>query len=490
MVNDSEVAPRCDSLGGGVRRRAARRQRRVALDEHPQPPARAGAAGRGDGRSRRAGGRCEARAASCSRCCTRSPPAPTRSTIATCFAPARPRRSSATRRWRPRRSAPSCAPSPSGTCASSTGCSAPRSSGRGGPGPAPARSAWWSTSTASSARCTATPSRGPRSATPAAAATTRCSPAGPTPARSCTSGSGREGRRARAGWPASPRSWSRAFAAPARTGEKLLRADSAFWNRKLIARLEGAGWRYSIGVRMQFWVPEAIAEISESAWQPLADYPEDGEAQIAETTAGGRRLIVRRTRLLGPQAELLAGVALLPVHHQPLRAAGGRRSRASPACRRRDPHRRPQGPGARPLSLRRLRRQRRLDGDRLPRPQPLPLDRGARPSRPHPARGPDDPPLARRPPGPAHPQRAALDASPAGPLALADGVHGGADPDQGARRRLIRPSSVLAARQGQRRPAPIRAPLLARRSERSGEHPARRPHPPFHRRSRPHRDWR
>ncbi|MCA1700157.1 MAG: IS1380 family transposase [Actinobacteria bacterium] len=88
------------------------------------------------------------------------------------------------------------------------------------------------------------------------------------------------------------------------TGTKLLRTDSAFWNKKLIARLERAGWLYSISVRLQFWVPDAIAEIPESAWQPLADYPEDGEAQIAETSAGGRRLIVRRTRLVGPQAEL------------------------------------------------------------------------------------------------------------------------------------------------------------------------------------------
>jgi hypothetical protein len=57
-------------------------------------------------------------------------------------------------------------------------------------------------------------------------------------------------------------------------------------------------------VRLQFWVPDAIAQIPESAWQPLDDYPKDGEAQIAETSAGGRRLIVRRTRLIGAQAEL------------------------------------------------------------------------------------------------------------------------------------------------------------------------------------------
>lgn len=88
------------------------------------------------------------------------------------------------------------------------------------------------------------------------------------------------------------------------TGEKLLRADSAFWNKKLIARLQQAGWTYSISVRMQFWVPDGIATIPESAWQPIDDYPQDGEAQIAETIAGGRRLIVRRTRLVGPQAEL------------------------------------------------------------------------------------------------------------------------------------------------------------------------------------------
>ena len=36
----------------------------------------------------------------------------------------------------------------------------------------------------------------------------------------------------------------------------------------------------------------------------VADYPEDGEAQIAETELKGFRLIVRRTRLIGAQAEL------------------------------------------------------------------------------------------------------------------------------------------------------------------------------------------
>jgi hypothetical protein len=86
-------------------------------------------------------------------------------------------------------------------------------------------------------------------------------------------------------------------------GEKLLRADSGFWSTKAFERLEKAGWRYSIGVRMQKGIRKAIEAISEDAWQAI-DYPEQGEAQIAETTYGGRRLIIRRTRLLGPQAEL------------------------------------------------------------------------------------------------------------------------------------------------------------------------------------------
>jgi hypothetical protein len=88
------------------------------------------------------------------------------------------------------------------------------------------------------------------------------------------------------------------------TGPKLLRADSGFWNKKLMARLEAAGWHYSIGVRRQGPVPAAIAAIGESDWQPLDDYPDDGQAQIAQTMIGSQRLIVRRTRLLGDQGEL------------------------------------------------------------------------------------------------------------------------------------------------------------------------------------------
>ena len=87
------------------------------------------------------------------------------------------------------------------------------------------------------------------------------------------------------------------------SGVKLLRADSGFWNTKVFERLEKAGWQYSIGVRMIKKVRAAVEAIDERAWVKI-EYPDGGEAQIAETVYGDRRLIVRRTRLLGPQAEL------------------------------------------------------------------------------------------------------------------------------------------------------------------------------------------
>jgi Transposase DDE domain group 1 len=87
------------------------------------------------------------------------------------------------------------------------------------------------------------------------------------------------------------------------TGTKLLRADSGFWNTKVFELLEAKGWEYSIGVRNIKKVKTAVEAIAEADWQTIP-YPDGGEAQIAETIYAGRRLIVRRTRLLGPQAEL------------------------------------------------------------------------------------------------------------------------------------------------------------------------------------------
>lgn len=87
------------------------------------------------------------------------------------------------------------------------------------------------------------------------------------------------------------------------TGAKLLRADSGFWNTKVFERLQSAGWQYSIGVRIHKGISRAVEAIDEQDWQTI-EYPQGAQAQIAETTYGDRRLIVRRTRLLGPQAQL------------------------------------------------------------------------------------------------------------------------------------------------------------------------------------------
>jgi len=81
------------------------------------------------------------------------------------------------------------------------------------------------------------------------------------------------------------------------TGEILIRADSAFYSHKVIAYLQAKGCLYSISVPQNKRIAERIAEIPESAWQPVPDYPETGVCELAETTYGGRRLIVRRVHL-------------------------------------------------------------------------------------------------------------------------------------------------------------------------------------------------
>ena len=61
--------------------------------------------------------------------------------------------------------------------------------------------------------------------------------------------------------------------------------------------------RFSLTVRAFPKVRDAIAAIDEDAWVDI-DYRSSGNAQLAETTLDGHRLIVRRTRLVGRQAML------------------------------------------------------------------------------------------------------------------------------------------------------------------------------------------
>jgi hypothetical protein len=86
-------------------------------------------------------------------------------------------------------------------------------------------------------------------------------------------------------------------------GELTLRMDSGFWSAKLIRRLRRHRVRYPIAVRQTKTIRAAIAAIPEAAWVPIA-YQPDGVAQVAETDYRGDRLIVRRVRNHGDQAQL------------------------------------------------------------------------------------------------------------------------------------------------------------------------------------------
>lgn len=90
------------------------------------------------------------------------------------------------------------------------------------------------------------------------------------------------------------------------TGELRLRADSGFWSHKVIKACRDHGVGYSITVRQVKAVKTATAAIDDDAWMRI-DYTLGGEAEVAECLYGdGHRLVVRRTRILGTQAELFA----------------------------------------------------------------------------------------------------------------------------------------------------------------------------------------
>ncbi|HEY6319845.1 MAG TPA: IS1380 family transposase [Acidimicrobiia bacterium] len=86
-------------------------------------------------------------------------------------------------------------------------------------------------------------------------------------------------------------------------GDLFMRFDSGFWSTTTIATLERLGVSYTMGVRMIKAVLSVVEGIPESAWTPI-EYTSDGEAEVAECDYKGRRLVVRRTRLIGRQATL------------------------------------------------------------------------------------------------------------------------------------------------------------------------------------------
>ncbi|HON76815.1 MAG TPA: IS1380 family transposase [Dermatophilaceae bacterium] len=85
----------------------------------------------------------------------------------------------------------------------------------------------------------------------------------------------------------------------------IMRADSGFYQHKLLNRLSKAGVGFSVTIPQRAPVRAAIDAIAEAAWQRI-DYP-DGDADLAECVYQGRRLIVRRVRNHhGPQGQLFA----------------------------------------------------------------------------------------------------------------------------------------------------------------------------------------
>ena len=93
-----------------------------------------------------------------------------------------------------------------------------------------------------------------------------------------------------------------------------LRADAGFFSWDLIDKLKAHDTRFLIAVASNPKIDRVIAAIDDRDWTPIG-YTDDGEAQVAETelTSARRpkdkpahtvRLVVRRTRLVGPQADL------------------------------------------------------------------------------------------------------------------------------------------------------------------------------------------
>ena len=189
-------------------------------------------------------------------------------------------------------------------------------------------------------------------------------------------------------------------------GPVTVRADSGFWSRKLIDRLDAHDVKWSITVSLSAAVRAAIQAIGESAWADI-DYTKGGRAQVAETAyATGRgkakrtvRLVVRRTRLAqGAQQQMWpdwrhhAFITNTDPRH---RRRGGvpprprrRRARHPRPQRRLRPRTRPLRPLRRELPMARLRsaRPQHRPPDRAPRRraahrQPLPTHPTRRPRR-------------------------------------------------------------------------------------------------------------
>ena len=103
---------------------------------------------------------------------------------------------------------------------------------------------------------------------------------------------------------ASCASWPGGYAGPGPPAPLVIRADSGFWAAKVIDACRAHRIGFSISVRSgDARIAAAIQGVPKDAWHPI-DYTRGGLAEVAETTYRGMRLVIRRTRLVGAQAEL------------------------------------------------------------------------------------------------------------------------------------------------------------------------------------------
>ncbi len=87
-------------------------------------------------------------------------------------------------------------------------------------------------------------------------------------------------------------------------GKITIRFDSGYQSEATLKELERLGVSYTMAVHANAkGIKSLVEDIDSDSWTPI-DYTENGEAQVAETTYKGRRLIIRRTHLIGDQAEL------------------------------------------------------------------------------------------------------------------------------------------------------------------------------------------
>ena len=114
-------------------------------------------------------------------------------------------------------------------------------------------------------------------------------------------------RAARSGWSPTPSRPSRRLLG--RTGESLVRADSAFYGRRAVGAAVAGGADVSVTVRMDPAVKTAIAAIAEDAWTTIkyTDAIFDETTGTLDLPGRGRRDPVHRVRLAekarpGPRA--------------------------------------------------------------------------------------------------------------------------------------------------------------------------------------------